>query len=411
MVEENEKTENEIDSTEENNTAEETQEETSENADSSEEKPETKDSDVKDAESTDSEEKEKDSKKKESAKKNKKSSKSKKKSSKSKSKGKKSSKKRSNKKKHKKRGRRGRNRKFYKEKLKNSSKIKRIKDEVQNLADIDELKRIRDHYNEQTGEFINQIKRLQSEINELQDQAYEYKNKRDKLNEKVSDIKDKKYKIIDKLKKVTADLREAKKADVPTTDGKSWRQVKKDIYGIRNKVDQLERSIETEDLTLQEENSLVDQIGKYERELQKLSNLKPKNQFKDYYDKIGTLKSDLAEVKEQLAKEAEESQNWHLLYIDLSKEIRELQNEKNLLQKELNENKYVADIYHNRLVEVSQKLKRKKIIRKKSQYRNKKKARREIRKLTLQDAKDKLEKGKKLNIFEARAIMEDRVNQ
>ncbi len=342
--------------------------------------------------------------------------KSKKKSSKKKSSKKKSSKKRSKKRKKrykkKRRRRRGRrhNKKFYKEKLKNSSKIKRIKDEVQSLDDIDELKRIRDKYNDQTGEFINQIKKLQNEMNELQDKAYDYKAKRDKLNKKVAKIKDRKYEIIDELKKVTAELREAKKGSVKTTSGQSWNDVKRKIYKIRNKVEHLERRIETEDLSLADENKLVDEIGRYEAKLQHLYSLKPTNQFKEYYDKIGELKEELEKVKERLTKFADESQNWHLLYIDLSKEIRELQNEKDLLQKELNENKYVADIYHNRLVEVSQKLKRKKIIRKKSQYRNKKKARKEIKKLTLQDAKDKLEKGKKLNIFEARALMEDRVN-
>ncbi len=314
----------------------------------------------------------------------------------------------SNQKKSPKKGRKSR-KKSYKNRLKSSPKIKRIHEEIQNIDDINQLKNVRDKFNDQTGDYINQIKKLQSEINELQDQAYDYKKKRDDLNEKVSKIKDRKYAIIDKLKKVTAELRDAKKEGGETSDGQNWKDVKKKIYKSKSKIEQLERQIETEDLSLGEENKLVDRIDHFEQKLQGLYSLKPKNQFKDYYDKIGKYKEELEQIKDDLAKLADESQNWHLLYIDLSKEINELQNEKNLLQRELNENKYVADIYHNRLVEVSQVVKKEKLIEKKSQYRNKKKAKKEIRKITLQDAKEKLEKGKKLNIFEARAIMEDRV--
>ena len=67
--------------------------------------------------------------------------------------------------------------------------------------------------------------------------------------------------------------------------------------------------------------------------------------------------------------------------------------------------------YHQRLIEMSQKMNRQKRISRKSQYQNKKKVKKEIQKMTLEDAKVKMKKGVKLNIFEARAFLEEQANK
>ena len=91
--------------------------------------------------------------------------------------------------------------------------------------------------------------------------------------------------------------------------------------------------------------------------------------------------------------------------------MEDLRSEKRSLQRELNENRYIADVYHQRLIEMSQKMNRQKRITRKSQYQNKKKGKKEIQKMTLEDAKDKMSKGVKLNIFEARAFLEEQANK
>ena len=91
--------------------------------------------------------------------------------------------------------------------------------------------------------------------------------------------------------------------------------------------------------------------------------------------------------------------------------MEDFRTEKRSLQRELNENRFIADIYHQRLIEMSQKLNRQKRISRKSQYQNKKKVKKEIQKMTLEDAKVKMKKGVKLNIFEARAFLEEQANK
>jgi uncharacterized coiled-coil DUF342 family protein len=144
------------------------------------------------------------------------------------------------------------------------------------------------------------------------------------------------------------------------------------------------------------------------QDLQK-QNVKPKT-YSQFVEKISTNRLKLKEINTGLKTAAEESQNYHLLYLDTSKEMEDLRNDKRQLQKELNENRYIADIYHQRLIECSQKLNKQKRISQKAQYQNKRKIKKEIQKITLADAKDKLKKGVKLNIFEARAFLEDQAN-
>ncbi|MHA1775578.1 MAG: hypothetical protein ACTSWC_02320 [Promethearchaeota archaeon] len=296
--------------------------------------------------------------------------------------------------------------------LNKNPKIKRIVQESERLEDANELKELRDAHNDGTRDLINKIKKIQIEISNVRNQALDYRMKRDQLNKQVQEIKAKKTKLVEFLNDSRSALKKAKSDAKQSPEGQNSRKVGAQIGKIRRKIEFLEKQIETEDLDIHKENEIVDEIDKLERTLQELmkENRKPK-QFKEEIDNIRKYRKELAEINDELRKSAEESQNYHLLYLDCSKEIDELRREKRNLQRELNENRYIADIYHQRLIEVSQRLNRRKRLTQKAQYQNKKKIKKEIQRLTLEDAKDKLKKGAKLNIFEARAFLEEKANK
>ncbi|MHA1610838.1 MAG: hypothetical protein ACTSVZ_02435 [Promethearchaeota archaeon] len=296
--------------------------------------------------------------------------------------------------------------------LNKNPKLKRIVQESEHIDDVDVLKDLRDTHNNGTRDLINKIKKVQIEISNVRNQALDYRNKRDDLNKKVQDIKSNKSNLVENLNDSRANLKKAKNTAKQGEEGRTRRNVSTQISKLRKKIDYMEKKIETEDLELREENSIVDQIDKLERSLQELmkENTKPK-QFKAEIDNIRSYRKELSDINDGLRSTAEESQNYHLLYLDCSKEIDELRREKRNLQRELNQNRFIADIYHQRLIEVSQKQNRRKRISQKAQYQNKKKIKKEIQRLTLEDAKDKLKKGAKLNIFEARAFLEEKANK
>jgi uncharacterized coiled-coil DUF342 family protein len=292
-----------------------------------------------------------------------------------------------------------------------SPKLKRLVEEAQYITDVVELKRLRDMHNNETRELINKIKKQQIEASNIRNQAIDYRKKRDDLNKKVQDIKKDKNELSDSLNEARGDLKDAKTESKSAEDVKKRKNQQAQAAKLRRSIEQLEKRIETEDLDMKEENQIVDQIGKLEAELRELTKdtTKPKV-FKDQIEKIKQYREGLKGVNDNLKDAAEESQNYHLLYLDVTKEMDELRSEKRVLQRELNENRYIADIYHTRLIELSSQVNRQKKITQKMAFQNKKKVKKEIQKITLQDAKDKLKKGVKLNIFEARAYLEEQAN-
>ncbi len=291
-------------------------------------------------------------------------------------------------------------------------KLKKIVQDCERIEDPNELKSLRDARNDETRELINKIKKIQIEIGNIRTQALDYRNKRDTLNKTVQTIKKDKLDVSEKLNESRSSLKDAKNDAKKTDDLKKRKATTGQIAFLRKKIDQLEKQIETEDMDLKKENEIVDEIDTLERQLQDLlkDSKKPK-QFKEEIDHIREYKDQLKGTNDKLKDAAEESQNYHLLYLDVSKEMDDLRNEKRNLQRELNENRFIADLFHQRLIEMSQRQNREMRINRKSQYQNKKRIKKEIAKITLEDAKVKLKKGEKLNIFEARAFLEAKANE
>jgi uncharacterized coiled-coil DUF342 family protein len=293
----------------------------------------------------------------------------------------------------------------------NSPKIKKIASEIEKMDDLDLLKQYRDQYNNETRDLINKIKKIQIEITNIQNQAREYKAKRDDLNKQVQDLKKDKRDLQDKLSSANEEFRKAKEEKKQSEDHKKQGEIRAKIRRIRKDIDTLEKKIETEDMAIHEENKIVDEIAKLEHELQELQKQTAKPvQFKEQWEEIRNARDGLKNEGAKLKELAEASQNYHLLFLDVFKELDELRNEKMNLQRDLNENRYIADMYHQRLIDLGQRVNQQKKLVRKMAFQNQKKVKKEIQALTLKDAKDKMKKGEKLNLFEARALFESNAN-
>jgi len=297
---------------------------------------------------------------------------------------------------------------------KNTSQTSKISFKELQLQ-IEEFRQKRDELNKKTKKFITDLQEIDSEIeNYLKVVKNDYKKKRDYWNNKVKKLKDKKieYKqLLDKFINQGKELLKTRKKGKETKKFISIKQMDK-------KIDNLERRIEIENLDIVEENAIVDKI----RELVKVKHeFLDEQQNSDYLRierKIQIVKINLNKIYEQLNKWSNKSQNYHAKMHEVYENINELREKKKALEEELIENKKAADAYHEQLLRVMNK--RKKISKGKRPYNSsqswsKKPYRQETRKnndleklkqekLTI--ALEKQKAGKKLNLFEARLILE-----
>jgi len=280
---------------------------------------------------------------------------------------------------------------------------------------IEEFRQKRDDLNKKTKEFITNLQEIDGEIEDyLKVVKDDYKKKRDYWNDKVKKLKDKKIEYKQLLDKCIDDGKALLKTSKKGKDTKKFISIKQ----IDKKIDNLERRIEIENLEIVEENAIVDKI----RELVKIKHdFLDEQQNNDYFRierKIQIVKINLNKIYEQLSKWSNKSQNYHAKMHETYEIINELREKKKALEEELIENKKAADEYHEKLLQVMNK--RKKISkgkrpyypsqsRSKTPYRKKTRKSDEIEKLKREKLAVALEKqkaGKKLNLFEARLILE-----
>jgi uncharacterized coiled-coil DUF342 family protein len=191
------------------------------------------------------------------------------------------------------------------------------------------------------------------------------------------------------------------------------------IKQIDRKIENLERQIETEKLDITEENSIIDKIRELtEVKQQYLSNQQNSELFK-LERKIQIVRLNLNKIYEQLTKWSNKSQNYHSKMTEVYDKVNELREKKRKLEEDLIENKKTADAYHEQFLKVMNKRKSlsKKGKYKKSQKKSKpsykfdSKRNEELEKMKqdkLATALEKQKAGKKLNLYEARLILEKR---
>ncbi|TFG09193.1 MAG: hypothetical protein EU539_00035 [Promethearchaeota archaeon] len=302
-----------------------------------------------------------------------------------------------------------------KHKVNNSSRSYK---DLQN--DINDYRNKRDELNKKTKDYINNLQEIESEINKALKTARDvYKKKRDYWNKKVKALKNKKI----EYKRLLESLIEEKKKIQRQARDKDSSKHFISIKQIDRKIENLERIIATENLDITEENDIIDKIRDLEEEKQKQI-IDQKNE--GYYKlgrKIEIVKINLNKIYEQMNKWSNKSQQNHSKMLELYQKANDLKEEKKSVEEALIENKKSADKYHEKFLNsMKQKkkyerkkgfykpeYKRGKPKKKKSRYRQSNKEKELLEKMKqdkLATALEKQKAGKKLNLFEARLILE-----
>jgi len=277
---------------------------------------------------------------------------------------------------------------------------------------IDEFRDKRDKLNQKTKDYINKLQEIESEINETINKANLRKKKRNYWNQKVSKLKDKKIEYKDMLNNFFDEKRDLQK-------GRDLKGEFSSIRQLENKIENLERRIETENLEIAEENQIIDKISELAQEKQRMLEAQNSSELIKKEKQIEIVKINLNKIYEQLDKWSNKSQINHKKMLDLYDKVNELREEKRKVEEELIENKKNADEYHEKFLNAMKK--RRKMNRgrpsqgrdrrgSRPQYRRRSSKKNDmlekIKKDKLQTALEKQKAGKKLNLFEARLILE-----
>ncbi|MFX1343907.1 MAG: hypothetical protein ACFFBC_02785 [Promethearchaeota archaeon] len=275
----------------------------------------------------------------------------------------------------------------------------------------EDLRKKRDDLNLKTKELINDLQEIETEINENLKMAKEkYKKRRDYWNNKVKELKKKKV----EYKALYDQLLEEKKS-IQKNNKSSDKLIS--IKQVERKIDNLERRIETENLDIAEENAIIDKIRELAKSKQDFLAAQENSELFKIERKVEIVKINLNKIYEQLNKWSNKSQENHTKMLEIFQKVDDLRERKKKMEEELIENKKSADRHHEQYLQVMNQ--RKKIMRGKRPYKtNKKPAPRtdhfkkksemmeKIKEDKLAEALEKQKAGKKLNLFEARLILE-----
>jgi uncharacterized coiled-coil DUF342 family protein len=281
-------------------------------------------------------------------------------------------------------------------------------------SQIENLRQKRDELNDKTKQFINDLQDFDTEIaNSLKIAKEKYKKKRDYWNEKVKQLKDKKIEYKTLLDRFLEEKRSLQKKE---TNGKENKQILS-MKQIERKIDNLERRIETEKLDIAEENIIIDKIRELAAMKQEYLSEQKNSEIFKIDRKIEIVKINLSKIYEQLNKWSDKSQENHAKMLEEFQKVDKLKEDKKKLEEELIENKKAADQYHEQYLKVKNQRKktykgkrpyspRKKPVSKFNQTSKKNEMLEKIKQDKLATALEKQKAGKKLNLFEARLILE-----
>lgn len=282
-------------------------------------------------------------------------------------------------------------------------------------SQIEEFRKKRDDLNNKTKNYINQLQDLDSEINNYLKLAKDnYKKKRDYWNEKVGKLKEKKIEYKRMLEKTIDEKKKILGIDDTKNTDKKFHSIKQ----IERKIEGLERIIETENLDISEENSIIDKIKELMVDKQEFVVEQQNSDVFRIERKIQIIKINLNKIYEQLNKWSNKSQNYHSKMQETFEIINELKSKKKEVEEFLIENKKAADIFHDKFLNLMNQ--KKKISKGKRSYKsssrsykksfkpnNKQEEKFEkIKQEKLAVALEKQKAGKKLNLYEARLILE-----
>jgi len=285
---------------------------------------------------------------------------------------------------------------------------------------LEDFKQKRDDLNKKTKEYIKSLQDIDMKINKCLKTARDvYKKKRDHWNRKVKKLKAKKI----EYKNLLDSIIEEKKKLQKSKSKKKGHNIYSSIKQIERKIDNLERIIEIENLEISEENAIIDKIRELATNKLELLQEQQNDELYKIERKTEIVKINLNKIYEQLNKWSEKSQTNHQAMLDLYQTVNELRDRKKKEEESLIENKKKADIFHEKYLGLMNQRKKRNNNRAKRPYnnRNRNKPRyngnfkkqnqnQELLNKMKQDklavALEKQKSGKKLNLFEARLILE-----
>ena len=284
--------------------------------------------------------------------------------------------------------------------------------ELQNQ--IEEFRQKRDDLNKKTKSYIKKLQDIDAKIEEnLKIAKEDYKKKRDYWNTKVKNLKEKKIEYKNILDKFNEEKKKILKESHKGKDTKKFVSIKQ----IDKKIENLERRIEIENLDILEENSMVDKIRELAQIKQTFLAEQENSEFFKIERKIQIVKINLNKIYEQLNKWSNKSQDYHSKMQDIYQTVNKLRDQKKALEEELIENKKEADAYHEKFLKVMSKIKKESKGKRPTHASKKPKTPKrrpsvkneELEKLKqdkLAAALEKQQFGRKLNLYEARLILE-----
>jgi len=279
---------------------------------------------------------------------------------------------------------------------------------------IEEFRKKRDDLNKKTKDYINELQEIDNQIdNYLKLAKNDSKKKRDYWNIKVKKLKEKKIEYKKIFDKFIDEKKGLQKSTNQSKDGNRFISIKQ----IERKIDALERKIETESLNISDENAIIDKIKELAKVKQDFFAVQQNSDLFKIERKIQIVKINLNKIYEQLNKWSNKSQNYHTKMNELYQLAKELRDKKRAIEEELIENKKEADKYHEQFLKLMNQ--RKKIPRSKQSYKKDKRYKKPYRAPTKRDeelekmkqeklatALEKQKAGKKLDLYEARLILE-----
>ena len=296
---------------------------------------------------------------------------------------------------------------------KGSSQIPKLSFQELQLQ-IEEFRKKRDDLNQRTKDLINDLQEIDNQIEAKLNVAKEnYQKKRDYWNSKVKKLKDKK----NEYKKILDGFIEDKKNIIKENNSEGESKKVLSVKQIERKIENLERRIEIDNLDIPEENAIIDKIKELAQIKQDYLSEQQNSELFKLEKKIKIVKLNLNKIYEQLNKWSNKSQNYHAKMHEMYQSVNELREKKKSLEEELIGNKKAADEYHEQFLKVmnqKKKVTRGKKVQKferpiKKSYKVNNKRMEELERLKeekLAEALEKQKAGKKLNLYEARLILE-----
>ncbi|MFX0100870.1 MAG: coiled-coil protein [Candidatus Hodarchaeota archaeon] len=275
--------------------------------------------------------------------------------------------------------------------------------------DIEEVREKRDEHNAVTKDLISLIKETSQNVKNGLKKANEFRDKRDGFNEKVQEAKNNRITTqiaLEELRKKLNNIKEKYKDLKPIN-----KEQKIQIRKLQNAVKARNMEIETKpDLSLQEEDRLIKEIEELSF---KLKDLTKGDEARQEYSKViaqfPSYRNQLKNYHDEVIINSEESQKYHEKMIAEYNKIDEYRERIKQLEDELNKNRKIADDYHNKLIGLYKRRDelRDTIMTTQREMRiRKRKERSNVALLKRRIAKEKMEKGEKLDFIEFRLLAE-----